>query len=135
MAVTKIEWGFARGSATRPNGRPRRAVHKPDSIKSSRTSSPVNPPGCFPEKDVNDASSPPRPWRSLPLSFVGLFAIVLGTPREKQLTLFDVRTRPGAAVRRVGGNRLAWQQEGPNLCLELDAPLPSAPAHAFCIPQ
>ena len=64
-----------------------------------------------------------------------LFAIVFGTPGEKQLTLFGVRARPGAAVRLLGGDRLAWRQEGPDLRVELDAPLPSAPAHTFCIPQ
>jgi alpha-L-fucosidase len=64
-----------------------------------------------------------------------LFAIVLGTPNEKQLTLSGVRARPGAAVRLLGGDRLAWRQQGRNLRIELDGRLPSAPAHAFCIPQ
>jgi alpha-L-fucosidase len=64
-----------------------------------------------------------------------LFAIVLGTPGEKQLTLSGVRARPGAAVRLLGGDRLAWRQEGADLRIELDGRLPSAPAHAFCIPQ
>ncbi len=32
--MTKIEWGWPSGSATRAKGRPRRAVHSPDSISS-----------------------------------------------------------------------------------------------------
>ncbi|UCE85989.1 MAG: alpha-L-fucosidase [Deltaproteobacteria bacterium] len=88
-----------------------------------------------------------RPWRraagatseGLGVRFTArgddVFAIVLDTPNQRQLTLCDVRARPGAVVRRLGGDRLAWNQMGPDLRVELDAPLPSAPAHAFCIPQ
>ena len=64
MAVTKIECGRAAGSATRPKGRARNAVHCPDSRSRSRTSLSVMPLGWRPDQAANPADSGSRPSRS-----------------------------------------------------------------------
>ena len=87
IAVTKIEWGRAAGSATRPKGRARSAVHWPDSTSSARTSSPVIPDGCRPKNALNDAVSGPRPSRSARLTSITTDCSARRSPRLTATTV------------------------------------------------
>ena len=81
IAVTKIEWGRVAGSATRPKGRARSAVHWPDSTSSARTLSPVMPDGCRPANALNDAVSGERPSRSARLTSITIDCSARRSPR------------------------------------------------------
>ena len=62
-----------------------------------------------------------------------VYAIVLGTPPGTSLTLLDFAPPEGARVELLGRGPLVWKRDGDALRLELGAPLPPAPAHAFSI--
>ena len=62
-----------------------------------------------------------------------LYAIVLGTPPGTSVTIEDLAPAEGARVELLGRGPLAWRRDGAALRIELDAPLPAAPAHAFSI--
>ena len=62
-----------------------------------------------------------------------LYALVLGTPPGTSLTIEDLAPPEGARVELLGRGPLAWKRDGTALRIELAAPLPPAPAHAFSI--
>lgn len=62
-----------------------------------------------------------------------VYAIVLGTPPGTSLTLLDFAPPEGARVELLGRGPLVWKRDDDALRLELGAPLPPAPAHAFSI--
>jgi alpha-L-fucosidase len=62
-----------------------------------------------------------------------LYAILLGTPRGDSVTLEDVPAAPDARVELLGSGRLVCRAEGPDLRVDLGAPLPDRPAHVLSI--
>jgi alpha-L-fucosidase len=86
-----------------------------------------------------------RPWRraegttreGLGVRFTAkdglLHALVLGTPPAGSVTILDLAPAEGARVELLGRGPLPWKRDGDGLRIELGAPLPEAPAHAFAI--
>ncbi len=87
-----------------------------------------------------------RPWvrpegvtaDGIPLRFTRrgeiLYAILLETPRARELVLKNVPVPPGAAVSVLGGPPgLTWTPSGDDLVVRLPADLPAAPAHVLRI--
>ena len=62
-----------------------------------------------------------------------LYAIVLGTPAGTSVAIEDLAPAEGARIELLGRGPVAWRRDGGALRIELDAPLPAAPAHAFSI--
>jgi alpha-L-fucosidase len=62
-----------------------------------------------------------------------VYAIVLGTPAGTSLAIEDLAPSEGARVELLGRGPVAWRRDGGALRIELGAPLPDAPAHAFAI--
>ena len=60
-----------------------------------------------------------------------VYAILLGAPDGTVLTLEGIAPADGARVELLGRGPQRWRREGEDLRIELGAPLPSAPAHAF----
>ena len=97
--------------------------------------------------DVNgEAIRGTRPWirsesttsTGVPVRFTrkgeALYALLLGTPREAEVSIQGLRPSTGAEVRFVGtGQRLRWSQGGDDLVVQLPAPIPERPAHALRI--
>lgn len=95
--------------------------------------------------DVNgEAIHGTRPWTraesitrdGIPVRFAqkqtALYAMLLGTPRETEIRIRDLRIDPAAQVRLLGGeSRLDWRQDGDDLIVHLHSPLPDGPAHSF----
>jgi alpha-L-fucosidase len=87
-----------------------------------------------------------RPWRraegrtdgGLPVRFTArgdaVYAIVLGTPSGTRFGLEGVCPADGESVRALGRELpVHWRRTSAGVALELEAPLPAAPAHAFAI--
>jgi len=56
-----------------------------------------------------------------------LYAMLLGTPRETEICIRDLRVAPAAQVRLLGGDsRLDWRQDGADLIVRLASPLAMA---------
>jgi alpha-L-fucosidase len=58
-------------------------------------------------------------------------AIVLGTPRGRELVLEGIRPAEGATVRALSGDPIEWQRTDAGTLVRLPAPLAGTPAHAF----
>jgi alpha-L-fucosidase len=85
-----------------------------------------------------------RPWsraesttsEGVPVRFTqkenALYALLLDTPREVEVRIRNLRAAPGVEVRLLGSDeRLKWRRSGDDLIVDLPAPLPDHPAHAF----
>ena len=85
-----------------------------------------------------------RPWSraesttacGLPVRFTckdsALYALLLGTPRETEVHIRDVRATAGSEVHLLGHDeRLRWRQSGGDLFVLLPARLPDQPAYAL----
>ena len=63
-----------------------------------------------------------------------LYALLLGTPRETEICIRDLRVAPAAQVRLLGGaSHLDWRQDGADLIVRLASPLANRAAHSFAI--
>ncbi len=63
-----------------------------------------------------------------------LFATMLGTPAESEITIEGVEAPAGAAIRLLGRDgALNWRQDGADLRIELPGDLPESPAHSLAI--
>jgi alpha-L-fucosidase len=62
-----------------------------------------------------------------------LYAILLGTPREREVVLEDVPLPAGAEVALLGAGPVAAAADGGDLRLRLPGPLPAEPAHVLAI--
>ena len=62
-----------------------------------------------------------------------LYALVLGTPPGTSVTIEAFEPPEGARIELLGRGPVAWKRDGGALRIELAAPLPPAPAHAFSI--
>jgi len=96
--------------------------------------------------DVNgEAIYGSRPWTraesttrdGIPVRFTqkptGLYAMLLGNPRETEICIRDLRIAPTARVRLLGADaRLAWRQDGADLIVDLVSPL-AGTAHTLAI--
>jgi alpha-L-fucosidase len=65
-----------------------------------------------------------------------LYAILLGTPKHPEVTLFGVKARPGSALHLLGyAQPLKWSTQGENLKVELPETLPGRYAYALRLEQ
>jgi alpha-L-fucosidase len=65
-----------------------------------------------------------------------LYAILLGTPKHPEVTLFGVKARPGSALHLLGyAQPLKWSTQGENLKVELPETLPGQYAYALRLEQ
>ena len=63
-----------------------------------------------------------------------LYAVLLGKPQHTQVTLLNVKAKPGTALHLLGYTQpLKWSAEGENLKVELPASLPGQYAYALRI--
>jgi alpha-L-fucosidase len=62
-----------------------------------------------------------------------VYAIVLGTPPGTSVTIEAFEAPEGARIELLGRGPVASKRDGGALRIELDAPLPARPAHAFSI--
>jgi alpha-L-fucosidase len=61
-----------------------------------------------------------------------LYAVLLGKPQHPEVTLLNVKAKPGTALHLLGYTQpLKWSAEGENLKVELPASLPGQYAYAL----
>jgi alpha-L-fucosidase len=62
-----------------------------------------------------------------------LYAIVLGAPRDGELTLLDLAPADGARIALLGHGEVSWRRDGGGVTLSLPQPLAATPALSFSI--